>query len=174
MKQTRTTASLLLAGLLAAGGAYAGGASATSDVPVKAGEASTVTNGQPNMLTTNEPLQHPAPVSSPTHPAVSSATGVPLDSAAPASTAVMGASGEARVVPLSSATVTSNIPTRAGEVSTWTNGVPNMKTYNPVVDDSRVLHPREQVVQRVPLQAGEISTMVGGRPNWNPDDPLLK
>ena len=166
MKQAKTTASLLLAGLLAAGGAYAGGASATSDVPVKAGEASTVTNGQPNRLTTNEPLQHPAPVSS--------ATGVPLDSASSASTAVMGAPAEARVVPLSGATVTSNVPTRAGEFSTMTNGVPNMKTYNPVVDDSRVLYPPEQVVQRVPQQAGEMSTMVGGRPNWNPDDPLLR
>ena len=57
--------------------------------------------------------------------------------------------------------------------SAWTNGVPNMKTYNPVVDDGRVLYSPEQVVQRVPHQAGEVSTMVGGRPNWNPDDPLL-
>ncbi|WP_332814325.1 hypothetical protein [Ramlibacter sp.] len=173
MKQTRTTTTLLMAGLLAAGGAYAGGASPTSDVPVKAGEASTVTHGQPNMLTTNEPLQHPAPVSSAGDAAVTSATGVPLDSASSPHTVVMGAPADARVVPHYSATVTSNVPTRAGEFSTWTNGVPNMKTYNPVVDDGRVLYSPEQVVQRVPHQAGEVSTMVGGRPNWNPDDPLL-
>ncbi len=173
MNQAKTSTSLLLAGLLAAGGAYAAGANPTSDVPVKAGEASTVTHGQPNVVTTNEPLQHPAPVSSASDPVVTGATGVPLENASSADTAVMGAPGEARVVPHYSATVTSNIPTRAGEFSTWTNGVPNMKTYNPVVDDSRVLYSPELQVQRVPHQAGEMSTMVGGRPNWNPDDPLL-
>ena len=54
MIKARTTASLLLAGLMA-GGAWAQTASATSDVPVKAGEASTQTHGQPNMSTANHP-----------------------------------------------------------------------------------------------------------------------
>ena len=159
MIKARTTASLLLAGLMA-GGAWAQTASATSDVPVKAGEASTQTHGQPNMATSNAPTAG-APVTS--------ATGVPVDSASAPSTATMGA---AREVPLHSATVTSNMPTKAGEASTMTNGVPNMSTNNPVTDGSRVVMPPEQHVQRVPQQAGEASTMVGGRPNANPDEPI--
>lgn len=171
MQRARTTASLLLAGLLAAGGAYADhtpahvSAAPTSDVPVNAGEASTVTHGQPNMATSNDPLLQ--------HPPVTSATGVPVDSAAAPETAILGAPGDARVIPNYSATVTSNIPTRAGEASTMTNGVPNMSTHNPVVDGARVLYPHEQEVHRVPMGAGEASTMVGGRPNANPADPLL-
>lgn len=159
MIKARTTASLLLAGLMA-GGAWAQTASATSDVPVQAGEASTLTHGQPNMATANNPAAA-APLTS--------ATGVPVDSAS--STSVMGAPS-AREVPLHSATVTSNVPTKAGEASTMTNGVPNMSTNNPVTDGSRVVVPPQQYVQRVPQQAGEASTMVGGRPNANPDDPI--
>ncbi|WBY00031.1 hypothetical protein PE066_11100 [Ramlibacter tataouinensis] len=163
MTPAKTTAALLLAGLLA-GGAYAQTATATSDVPVAAGEASTVTHGVPNMATSNAP-RHAAPVTS--------ATGEPVYSAASPDTAVMGAPADARVVPWSGATETSNIPTRAGEVSTMTNGVPNMSTHNPVVHDSRLVVPPQQTVERVPQRAGEMSTMVGGRPNGNPDDPLL-
>lgn len=160
MIKAKTTASLLLAGLMA-GGAWAQTASATSDVPVQAGEASTLTQGQPNMATANDPTAA-APVTS--------STGVPVDSASSA-TSVMGAPA-AREVPLHSATVTSNVPTMAGEASTMTNGVPNMSTNNPVTDGSRLLTPPVQQVQRVPQQAGEASTMVGGRPNANPDDPI--
>lgn len=160
MIKAKTTASLLLAGLMA-GGAWAQTASATSDVPVQAGEASTVTNGVPNMATSNAPSAV-APVTS--------ATGVPVDSAATPSTATMGAPRE---VPLHSATVTSNIPTMAGEASTMTNGVPNMSTHNAVTTGSRVVVPPHQEVHRIPHQAGEASTMVGGRVNANPDDPLL-
>ena len=48
------THSLLLAGLMAmAGATSAQTASATSNVPVQAGEASTLTNGVPNAQTTN-------------------------------------------------------------------------------------------------------------------------
>ena len=160
MIKAKTTVSLLLAGLMA-GGAWAQTASATSDVPVKAGEASTQTHGQPNMATAN----HPAAAAP-----VTSATGVPVGSATALSTATMGAPRE---VPLHRATVTSNTPTMAGEASTLTNGVPNMSTNNPVTDGSRILVAPHQQVQRVPQQAGEASTMVGGRPNANPDDPIF-
>jgi len=159
MIKAKTTLSLLLAGLMA-GGAWAQTASATSDVPLKAGEASTQTRGQPNMATANQPTAA-APVTS--------ATGVPVDSATVPSTATMGAPRE---VPLHRATVTSNTPTMAGEASTTTNGVPNMSTNNPVTDGSRILVAPEQRVQHVPQQAGEASTMVGGRPNVDPNDPI--
>lgn len=164
MTPAKTTAALLLAGLLA-GGAYAQTASASSDVPLQAGEASTVTRGVPNAATHNAPLHPPVPLTS--------ATGAPVYSASPADTAVMGAPSDARVVPHSSATATGNIPSRAGEASTVTHGVPNMSTHNPVVDNSRVVVPPQRVVQRVPDDAGEASTMIGGQPNANPDDPLL-
>lgn len=172
MIQAKTTASVLLAGLLA-GGAYAQGASATSDVPLRAGEHSTITHGQPNMATTNDTLGDPVAVGSAGAAPVTSATGQPVDSASSSGTAVMGAPGQARILPDASATATTNVPARAGEASTMTNGVPNMVTHNPVVD-SRVLYPPVLQVERVPQGAGEASTMVGGRPNWNPDDPLLR
>ena len=70
-KTTKLTAALLMAGVFA-GGAIAQTASATSDVPVKAGEASTQTNGVPNMVTNNNP-NAAAPVTS--------ASGVVVDNA---------------------------------------------------------------------------------------------
>lgn len=170
MNKAKTTASLLLAGLLA-GGAWAQTAAPTSDVPVKAGEASTVTHGQPNMATQHDRMaSHPSTVGSATAAPLSSATGLPVDNAS--STHVMGASSDARVVPYHSATVTSNVPTKAGEASTFTNGVPNLMTNNPNPDGSRVVTPPVLEVQRVPHQAGEASTMVGGRPNAMPNSPL--
>jgi hypothetical protein len=57
---TRATASLLLAGLLAAGGAYAQN-SATPTTDSATGEESTMTNGRPNAVTTNNPaIENPA------------------------------------------------------------------------------------------------------------------
>lgn len=176
MNKAKTTVSLLLAGLMA-GGAWAQTASATSDVPVKAGEASTMTKGQPNMATSNDAAKghsatHPATVGSAGAAPLSSATGVPVDSAS--STAVMGAPSAGREIPRHSATVTSNVPTMAGEASTMTRGQPNMSTHNANPDGSRVITPPVLQVQRTPQQAGEASTMVGGRPNANPDDPAIR
>jgi hypothetical protein len=172
MNKTRTL-SLLMAGLLAGAGAYAqvaGSTSATSDVPVTAGEHSTVTHGQPNMATTNQPGL------ATTGPAYS-ASGVPVDSAS--STSVMGASAApagsyhgAREVPRNGAAVTSNIPVGAGEASTMTNGVPNLKTNNEVVNDTRIVSRAPAQVDLTP--SGEASTIVNGRINGNPDDPLLR
>jgi len=186
--QRAKTLSLLLAGLLAGGAAVA--QTATSDVPVKAGEASTITHGVPNMATNNQAAPAdvvvvpaapvyvaPAPVVVvPAQPAVSSASGVVVESAS--STSVMGASPmtthrSSVYVPSPGATVTSNVPRVAGEASTFTNGVPNMSTNNPVVDEGRVVH-LEHKISEVPSQAGEASTMVNGRPNWNPHDPVIR
>ena len=173
MTTAKTTVSLLLAGLMA-GGAWAQTAAPTSDVPVKAGEASTLTNGRPNMATNNEPVTAaPAVTGAMGAAPVTSATGLPVDSAASSSTAVMGAPADARIVPFHSASVTSNVPTKAGEASTMTNGVPNAATHNPNPDGFRVVTPPELVVQHVPQQAGEASTMVGGAPNVNPNSPLV-
>lgn len=52
MTQTSLAKTLLLAGLVAAGGLVQ---AQTFDTPQQAGEMSTMTNGQPNRLTTNSP-----------------------------------------------------------------------------------------------------------------------
>jgi hypothetical protein len=66
MKNTLVTRALLAAGLLAAAAAqaqiYNNSAAATSDSPVRAGEATTMTNGAPNLLTTNSPYPDGTPV----------------------------------------------------------------------------------------------------------------
>ena len=134
--KTKTTASLLLAGLMA------GGAWAQTAIDSHAYGSAPVT----------------------------SANGARVEQAS--STAVRGAPA-GRELLNHDATVTANVPPVGGEFSTWTNGVPNMSTNNPVTTDTRVVMPRATEVHRVPPQAGEMSTMVNGRMNWNPDDPLL-
>lgn len=75
-----------------------------------------------------------------------------------------------------SASGSSDLPPKAGEASTQTNGAPNMApTNNPVSEAPRLS--REQIREdahgqgaatattRVPGRAGEATTMVQGRPN---------
>lgn len=181
----RTTASILLAGLLAAGSAFA----QTTDVPMK-GQESTMTNGQPNMATTNNPaVENPATAPSivvvPVAPAIAVAPSdtvvVPSDTAvvtpAPAA-ATMGAAGADGVagyvtVPGDGAR-TYDVPVTGGEASTMTRGQPNVSTNNHTPDGS-VRHAARTypvLVDRSP--EGEASTMVGGQPNANPDAPLMR
>ncbi|RYY73479.1 MAG: hypothetical protein EOO24_46485 [Comamonadaceae bacterium] len=106
--------SLVLAAALAAGGiAQAQTAAETSNVPQRAGEASTMTGGAPNAATAN-------PTGTTTDKRASSmgnkAHGKAHDKA--------GTSGKA------AATETSNTPQRPGEASTMTGGAPNAKTTN--------------------------------------------
>ena len=112
---------MVVAGALALAGGVA--QAQTFNSPTIAGEASTMTNGQPNVRT-----EHDAPMYVYTVPY----------------TVVMGAgpavvyeySYPAYVLPLSSrplhsgASETSNVPQRAGEASTMTNGAPNLVTTN--------------------------------------------
>jgi hypothetical protein len=53
MKKQMSAAIVLLLGGLAAGMAQAQTADATANLPLRAGEASTMTNGVPNLLTSN-------------------------------------------------------------------------------------------------------------------------
>lgn len=96
-----THLSILLAGLLAVAGVHAQSASASgsTNLPPKAGEASTQTHGVPNMNTTNSPVTE-APV---------------LDK----DQVRQDAHG------LSSATATTAVPGKAGEATTMVNGRPN-------------------------------------------------
>jgi len=79
---------------------------------------------------------------------------------------------------------TADVPAKAGEASTTTQGVPNAKTTNSGATEAPVLSKdqlREDAQGRdkasatttTPGRAGEASTMVKGNPNANPDAPTL-
>lgn len=101
MNKSTARLSILLAGLLAVAGVHAQSAPAagSSDLPPKAGEASTQTQGVPNLATTNSPATE-APV---------------LDR----DQVRQDAHG------MSSASATTPVPGKAGEASTMVQGRPN-------------------------------------------------
>lgn len=124
-KSTTPTRALLVAASLALAGGLAQ-AQQTFDSPQVAGEASTMTRGQPNVSTDNP--------------------GVPLHyvyvTPPVLTTSVMGAGPvvytyDYLMVPVypraperAGASETSNVPLRAGEMSTMSNGAPNVSTQN--------------------------------------------
>lgn len=126
---------LLLAGMVAMGAAGVAQAD-TFDSPTQAGEASTMTNGAPNQLTTNSPygdhsgmVIYSSPVVIDTHvmgapPAVVTTTNPDTD--------VTYVYRPIRVSPHQAA-ATFNSPSRSGEASTMTGGAPNMVTNNDFV-----------------------------------------
>jgi hypothetical protein len=138
MTKSSLTRVLLLAGVVAAAGVAQAG---TFDSPYnQAGEASTMTHGAPNLLTTNQG-DSSSYVYSETDPTLVLGAGpatVTVQSYSytyPAG--VYSSSYPAPVVNYTpgvmidpSASATSNIPDRAGEASTMTNGVPNLSTNN--------------------------------------------
>lgn len=101
MNRSTAHLSILLAGLLAVSGAQAQSApaSGTSDLPPKAGEASTQTQGVPNQATTNSPV---------TEAPIAGKDQVRQD-----------AQG------MSNAAATTPVPGKAGEASTMVQGRPN-------------------------------------------------
>lgn len=146
-KKTPLARMLIVAGALAAGAGLA--QAETFDVPQQAGEASTMTHGAPNLLTTNSPYgdhvvlySSPAVVASSTAPTTQSWTNADGSTTyLTTQTHVMGAAPAVVVPPVSSVhygplAETSNVPLHAGEATTMTGGVPNMLTQNPVTIDS--------------------------------------
>lgn len=130
----KTTYSLLLAGLMAAGGiAQAQTASATADVPVKAGEASTMTQGKPNAVTTNQ--------------------------TAGATTTKSEARNDAKGGTNASATVKS--PAKAGEASTMVNGKPNANPDAPTVGKSRAEVKADRDMQKATKRADKSAQVMG-------------
>lgn len=126
MTRGHITPSLLLSGLLAFAGlaqAQSGSASATSDIPVKAGEASTLTQGRPNAQTTN-------------------ATGTASTGTAPRGAGAQGG-----------AAATSSVPDRAGEASTMLRGRPNADTENPALGKSASQIREEKDLKKAERQA---------------------
>lgn len=180
--RNKTTMSLLLAGLLGAATAMAETPpTATTDVPV-GGQASTMTQGRPNMATTNNPA-----VENPSAVGTMGAT-APMASDASTSTGAMGAApapvtndssygaSNAAVVENPSATSSSDavatpspsVTTDSAPSSASSTGA--MGAAAPVPQD----HMRRSWFNSDPrLGTGEASTVVNGQPNANPDDPLL-
>ncbi|MCC2676034.1 MAG: hypothetical protein K0R89_1597 [Ramlibacter sp.] len=108
---THTIAQIaVIAAFAVSGAAFAQKAAETTNTPQRAGEASTMTGGAPNAKTTNA--------------TTTSST------AGKASTAASGSKGTTSSSGKGSASATTNVPDRAGQASTMTNGVPNKKTTN--------------------------------------------
>jgi hypothetical protein len=105
----------LAAALAVAGAAHAQKAAETTNTPQRAGEASTMTGGAPNLKTNNE--------------TTTSGTADKADRKAAKAAKGTKASGNS-AANKGGASETSNVPERAGEASTMTNGVPNKKTTN--------------------------------------------
>lgn len=135
MTQRHLTTSLLLSGLLAFAGfaqAQSGSAAATTNVPAKAGEASTMTQGKPNAQTTNTP-------------------GGTMG-AGTASTSV-GAQG--------GAAATSAVPQKAGEASTMVNGRPNANPNNPALTKSAAEIRTEKEMKKAERQDRRQAAVMG-------------
>jgi hypothetical protein len=126
MKKTFQTSALLLSGLMAAGIAQA----ETYDTPQQAGEASTMTMGAPNQLTTNSPYGGNSVVVDTT------VLGAPATvySYSYVPDTVVTHVYRPELVSRNASAATFNVPSRAGEASTMTGGAPNM-----VTDNSRVI-----------------------------------
>ena len=126
MSKTSLSRALLLAGIFAAAGVAQ--AQNTWDAPVQAGEASTMTQGQPNAQTTNSPFGHPAVMGAGPAVMVESPTYVYPSHPAVVKPHLQRSDAYAR----GSFAETCNVPTQAGEASTMTNGQPNAATHNTV------------------------------------------
>ena len=121
----KSSLSLIVAGMMAVAGAAS--AQTTFDSPVhQAGEASTMTNGQPNALTSNDSM--------PDTGTLGAGPAVVYESVTTYSVPVYSYSAPIGSTPYEldrgGASETSSVPGRAGEASTMTGGVPNMSTDN--------------------------------------------
>lgn len=130
---------LIAAGVLAAAGIAQ---AQTYDVPLQAGEASTMTHGAPNLVTDNPGTTTmgaaPATVTTytytTTYPVVTTYSAPvavyspPAVSYAPDT--VVTYVHRPDVVSRTASAATYNVPSRAGEASTMTGGAPNMSTDN--------------------------------------------
>jgi hypothetical protein len=131
--KTFTKTSLVLAGLMALAGAQAQTAAGTSNVPLKAGEASTMTNGVPNAQTTNTP----------------GSEGVTTKDQAR-----MDAQGRSK------ASATTHVPGRAGEASTMVKGNPNADPDSPMLTKSKSERKMEKEMKKAQRkQDREIAVM---------------
>jgi hypothetical protein len=139
MNKSTTHLSILLAGLLAVAGAQAQSvpAAGSSDLPPKAGEASTQTQGVPNAATTNNPVSE-----------------APTPSKDQIRQDAQGLSGAA---------VTTPVPGKAGEASTMVQGQPNMDPNAPGAHTRTMGHRAAGVPATLPIDSP--SVFQGGTPD---------
>ena len=137
MKTSRHYLPVLLAGLLAAAGvqAQSTSASGSSDLPPKAGEMSTQSQGVPNAATSNSPV-----------------TEAPLSNKDATRQDASGMSG---------ASATTSVPGKAGEMSTTVQGRPNANPNDPAVGKSRAEVRGEVASKRAERDAARASRMMG-------------
>ncbi|NPC55217.1 hypothetical protein [Caenimonas soli] len=137
MNKSNAYLSVLLAGLLATAGVQAQStpAAGSSDLPPKAGEASTQTMGAPNAATTNSP-----------------ATEVPISTKDAIRQDAHGMSG---------ASATSSVPPKAGEASTSVQGKPNADPASPMVGKSRAEVKAEIGMNRAQVDAARAGQSMG-------------
>ena len=180
--RTKTSMSLLLAGLLGVTTAWAETSqNATSDVSV-GGQASTMTQGRPNMATTNNPaVENPSAVGTmgARSPMASDASSTGAMGAAPAPVSDGSSYGTSNASVVENPSATGSDATAAPTYDAATVTAPTYSASStsamgaaaaPVPQD----HMRRSWFNSDPrLGTGEESTVVNGQPNANPDDPLL-
>jgi hypothetical protein len=141
--KTSLPRAFLLAGLVAVAGVAQ---AETFDTPQQAGEVSTMTDGAPNLLTTNSPYSDntvvvdttvmgaaPASVTTITYPTTISYPAITYPApvvVAPNTDTTVTYVHRPTVVDRNAAAATFDVPARAGEASTMTGGAPNMVTNN--------------------------------------------
>jgi hypothetical protein len=137
MHKSTAHLSILLAGLLAVAGAQAQSTSAggSSDLPPKAGEASTQTRGVPNQATTNNPVSE-----------------APLSSKDQIRQDAHGLSGAAATTP---------VPGKAGEPSSMVQGRPNADPNQQMIGRSRE-EVRSELLNRRAMFEGARQTQIMG------------
>ena len=140
--KTAATTSVLLAGLLAIAGATH--AQVTTPVPLKAGEASTMTDGRPNM-NPNQPV-----------------TGVGGDPTI-----------RDRARPDTSATPTSRVPVGAGEASTVYEGRPNVNPNQPLLNKTDAEIAMEKQMKKAEAQQRRSAAIMSQRGAHVGEGPLV-
>ena len=155
MRKTSLTKALMIAGALAVAGVGVAQAE-TFDTPSQPGEMSTMTNGQPNMLTDN---------------GAGTTTYIYDYSYVPPSTTVLGA-GPVTTYDYSYTNPTTVLGAGPATVTTYTYTSPASTVYvtpAPMVgswyDSYGVLHDGASETSNVPQRPGEASTMTNGAPN---------
>lgn len=161
MKKHTATVSLLLAGLIAAAGAVhaqSTPAAGSSDVPSRAGEASTMTQGVPNANTTNSATTDTGATTG-NNMGASGAAGAStgMSSTTPASKDLIRAEAKNQ----GGASATSSVPSRAGDASTMVNGRPNANPDDPMVNKSRAERRAEREMKRADNRSRRETAIMG-------------
>jgi hypothetical protein len=159
MRKTSLQRALLLAGAMALAGVGVAQAE-TFNTPTQAGEASTMTYGQPNMLTDNNGpvMNYDWTLTNPSTTVLGAGPVVEYDYTTP-STTVLGAG------PLPPPVVTYDYYTPSTTVLGAGPGTITTYTYSTPMVCGIYGHDGASETSNVPLRAGEASTMTNGAPN---------